>query len=240
MTDSPEPQGQRLAGHRPSPLPGEDGPDRAPKPVRPGRSGRMARRAGSRAQPEHLRAPSQWVGWPAFLSPTQAAGYPHLSQGLWARCGVLEFMPCWAGGEGCVPQGRTEFQAWGAPAQPCMHPQAAPGLAPGCGPHPGGRGMGDAGPLSPSQPAPRARASPDRRPFIERGRGSEAGPRGCPSSHRQTPGSGTPLSTAGSEVIKVDTTGRFLTFEARVDEGLSGAPPPDPRPRAASLRIRVW
>nr|KAF6280249.1 chloride intracellular channel 3 [Pipistrellus kuhlii] len=196
----------------PIPLPGEDGPDQAPKPVSPGRSGRMARRAGSRAQPEHLRAPSQWVGWPAFLSPTQAAGHPHLSQGLCAGCGVLEAMPCWAGGEGCAP-GEDGVPGLGSPG-PALHAPPPGSSWAGTGLWPTPRWQGHGGrrrtPLPASQP-PEPEPRLTGRPFTERGRGSEAGPRDCPSSHRQTPGSGTPLSAAGSEVIKVDATGRFLT-----------------------------
>lgn len=168
-----------MGGAQPIPHPsGMTGLDWAPKPVRPGRSGRMAEEGGEQRQPEHLRAPSQWVGWPTFLSPTPGSRTCVHCMG-YSR-------PCPAGwGKRGVPQGMTEFQAWGAPAQPCMAPSVSSGaghqgrrawhLVTACCPHPGGsRAWGGCRtPLS--QPAPKSQSLAVTSRLLDGGGAPEAG-----------------------------------------------------------------
>lgn len=141
------------------------------------------RRVGSRAQLEHLRAPSQRVGWPTFLSPTPGSRPPPIS-GRTCVHGMESLRPCPAGwGKRGVPQGVTEFQAWGAPAQPCMALSSWSGRAVAAGPvgevgssatwdgepdtsvyrrrpHPGGsQEWGECPSLSPSPQEPEPRAT---------------------------------------------------------------------------------
>lgn len=67
-----------------------------------------------------------------------------------------------------VPQGMTEFQAWGAPAQPCMAPSVSCWaghqgrrawlLVTACGPHPGGSRAWGGCRTRLSQPAPKSQS----------------------------------------------------------------------------------
>lgn len=162
------------------------------------------------------------------------------------------------------------FQAWGAPARPCV----APPVSSGAGHQPvahtqvaaGRGGMPEPSlPASPQEPEPAVTGC-----LLEGAGAPEAGllPRG---------GGGAPLLTGklpgeprflqqGQRSSKSTPPAGFLLggkrggvtgcrgegwtghrgrgmaapFEAGVDEGLSGAPPPEAGSRAASLRIWVW
>lgn len=196
---------------------------------------RQEGRGGWGAEPSRSTSGLPASGWggPHSSAPPQAAGHPHLSQDLCAWYGVLEAMPCWVGGEGCAPGG-DGVPGWGGPAQPCMalsswagRPWRLGRLERLAAPPPGTKSLthlfttcthtrwqpGMGGHAVPLPQPPRDRASRDQRLLDGEGlalQGRWRGLRGCPSSHPPTPG-GTPLSAAGSEVIKIDTTGWFLT-----------------------------